>query len=348
MEYRKLGTTDLEVSKICLGTMTYGEQNTEEEAHQQLDYALDQGINFIDTAELYAVPSTVDNNGKTEAYIGSWIRGRGRRDQYILATKVAGPSPNLPYISNNLGYSRERILEALEGSLRRLQTDYIDLYQLHWPERKTNYFGKLGYVHDGSDPWQENFDQVVATLSDLQQQGKIRHWGLSNETPWGTMRWLEAADRAGASRPVSIQNPYNLLDRSYDIGMAEISHREEVGLLAYSPLAFGKLTGKYHRGEDTPDSRLNKYKAKMGRYDTQRGLDAVASYQAIADEMGLSLTQMSLAYVNDAPFVTSNIIGATSLAQLRENIESAAITLPKAVLRKIEAVHKDNPNPPRN
>jgi aryl-alcohol dehydrogenase-like predicted oxidoreductase len=348
MEYRRLGKTEIEVAKICLGTMTYGEQNTEAEAHEQLDYALDHGVNFIDTAELYAVPSTSSNNGKTEDYIGTWVKDRGRRDDYILATKVAGPSPNLKYISDNLGYSRERITEAVEGSLRRLQTDYIDLYQLHWPERKTNYFGKLGYVHDASDPWQENFDEVVSTLSELQQAGKIRHWGLSNETPWGTMRWLEACDRLGANRPVSIQNPYNLLDRAYDIGTAEVSHRESIGLLAYSPLAFGVLSGKYHRGEDTPASRLNKYKKQMGRYDNERGRRAVASYQKIADEAGLSLTQMSLAYVNETAFVTSNIIGATSMQQLEENIKSADVKLSKEVLRKIEAVHKDNPNPPRN
>lgn len=344
MEYRQLGKTDLEVSVICLGTMTYGEQNSESEAHEQLDYALDHGVNFIDTAELYAVPSTAANNGKTEAYIGTWIKKRSNRDKYVLATKVTGASPNLTYISNNLGFSRSRILEAVEGSLSRLQTDYIDLYQLHWPERKTNYFGKRGYVHDSEDQWQDNFEEVLLTLDQLREAGKIRHWGLSNETPWGVMRTQTIAERLDLAGAVSIQNPYSLLNRTFEIGNAEVSHREQIGLLAYSPLAFGRLSGKYLRGEDTADSRLNKYK-QMGRYNGAASKASIKSYQAIADDGGLSLTQMALAFVNSRPFLTSNIIGATTMDQLAENIGSAAVSLSDDLLERIEKVHEEHPNP---
>lgn len=344
MRYNKLGATDIDVSVICLGTMTYGEQNTEVEAHAQLDYAIDQGVNFIDTAELYAVPSNPHNNGKTEDYIGTWIKARSDRDKLVLATKVTGPSPNLTYISPNLGFSKERVMEACDRSLRRLQTGYIDLYQLHWPERKTNYFGKRAYVHDAADRWEDNFSEVLSTLEDLKRAGKIRHWGLSNETPWGVMRSQQVAATLGVSGAVSIQNPYNLLNRTFEVGNAEVAHRESIGLLAYSPLAFGRLSGKYERGTDRPQDRLNKYK-QMGRYNSEQCISAIHAYQEIADMHDLSLTQLALAFVNTRPFLTANIIGATTMDQLKENIGTAEITLSDEVLQAIEQVQESSPNP---
>lgn len=344
MKYKQLGTTDLNVSLICLGTMTFGEQNTESEAHQQLDYAIDQGVNFIDTAELYAVPSSPSNFGKTEQYIGTWLARRKDRDKIILATKVTGPSTNLKYISNNLGFSKSRILEAIDRSLMQLQTDYVDLYQLHWPERKTNFFGKLGYVHEPNDPWQDNFLEVIQVLDSLIAAGKIRHWGLSNETPWGAMRCLYLAKMHGFEPPVSIQNPYNLLNRTFEVGNAEVCMRESLSLLVYSPLAFGLLSGKYHEGSDKPSDRINKYK-QLSRYNSQLSYEATARYLKIANENNLSLTQLALAYINSRPFVTSNIIGATTMQQLSENIASVDVTLNTEILQAIEAVHADIPNP---
>ncbi|MEM9888718.1 MAG: NADP(H)-dependent aldo-keto reductase [Bacteroidota bacterium] len=342
MQYRKLGNTDLEVSLICLGTMTFGEQNSEQEAHQQLDYAIEQGINFIDTAELYAVPSKRENNGLTEAYIGTWLKNRSDREHIIVATKVTGPSANLKYIRPNLGFSKAAIHEAIEKSLQRLQTDYIDLYQLHWPERKANFFGKLDYKHDKE--WEDNIAEVLQTLDGLVKAGKIRHYGLSNETPWGTMRYLYLADQLGVARPVSIQNPYSLLNRSFEVGLSEIAIREKCGLLAYSPMAFGLLSGKYHRKEDRKDARLNSYKS-FARYSGTRSYEATAAYLKIAEEHGIRLAQMALAYINSRSFITSNIIGATNMNQLKENIESLDLELSDSVLAAIDKVHASNPNP---
>lgn len=344
MKYNKLSGTDLKVSEICLGTMTFGEQNSEKEGHGQMDFALDAGVNFFDTAELYAVPSTPVNNGKTEDIIGTWIAKSRKRDQVILATKVTGPSPNLTHISDNLGFSRGRIMEAVERSLRRLQTDYIDLYQLHWPERKTNMFGQRGYPNFVNDSWEDNFIEVIETMNILIKEGKIRHWGLSNETPWGTMNILQKAAAGGLVKPVSIQNPYNLLNRLYEVGMAEVSIREDIGLLAYSPLGFGLLTGKYHKGIDDETSRRNKYK-QMSRFDSTQCYDATAKYLKIADENGMSLTQMALAFINSRDFTTSNIIGATNLTQLKENIESCNLELSDDILREINKIHESIPNP---
>ncbi|MEM8527803.1 MAG: NADP(H)-dependent aldo-keto reductase [Bacteroidota bacterium] len=346
MQYRQLGDTDLEVSLICLGTMTFGEQNSEQEAHQQLDYALDQGINFIDTAELYAVPSSKQNNGKTEEYIGTWLKDRSDRDKIIVATKVTGPSQSggLKYIRPNLGFSKEAIHEAIEGSLRRLQTDYIDLYQLHWPERKANFFGKLGYEHPENEAWEDNFAEILETLDGLVKQGKIRHFGISNETPWGIMRFMHLSDQLNLPRPVSIQNPYSLLNRSFEIGLAEAAIREKCGLLAYSPLGFGLLTGKYHTKEARSDARLNTYK-QMGRYNGTQSYKATEEYLKIAQEHELSMTQMALAYINSRPFLTSNIIGATNMEQLKENIESYQVQLSEEVLKAIEEVHLMYSNP---
>lgn len=343
MKYSKLGNTDIDVSRVCLGTMTFGEQNNESEAHEQLDFAIDNGVNFIDTAELYAVPSTKNNNGLTEKYIGSWI-AKGNRQKIILATKVTGPSANLTYISENLGFSKARIIEAVENSLTNLQTDYIDLYQLHWPERNTNCFGRRGYVHKEEEQWQDNFAEVMMTLSELVSQGKIRAWGLSNESPWGVMKSMEYSSDKRLSRPVSIQNPYSLLNRTYEIGLAEISMRENIGLLAYSPMAFGLLSGKYHEGHDQPNDRLNLF-SQMSRYNSEQSYAATKAYLEISKKHGLSLAKMSLAFINHQKFVDSIIIGATSLMQLKENIESAEIVLSDEILLEIERVHESIPNP---
>ncbi len=343
MRYRKLGTTDLDVSVICLGTMTYGQQNTEVEGHEQLDYAIEQGINFIDTAEMYSVPGRKETQGSTERIIGTWLKKSGKRNEIILATKVTGPSAGLTHISPNLGFSRARILEAIDLSLGRLQTDHIDVYQLHWPERNTNKFGVMGYaVHDAA--WQDNFEESLDTLNELIKVGKIRHWGLSNETPWGVMRTSHIAFVKKYPQLVSIQNPFNLLNRTFEIGLAEIAIRENIGLLAYSPMAFGLLSGKFHKGLDTPSDRINQFK-NLARYNSAQCHEATAQYIKIAEDAGLTPAQMSLAYVNDRPFVTSNIIGATNMAQLQENIESVHITLSQDILDAIEAVHKVISNP---
>lgn len=344
MEYSTLGQTGLKVSKICLGTMTFGEQNSEAEGHEQLDYALEQGINFIDTAELYAVPARSETQGSTERIIGSWIKSRKNRDQFILATKIVGPSANLIYIRDPLRFDRTQLATALEGSLQRLQTDYVDLYQLHWPERKTNYFGKRGYVHDPNDPWVENFLEILEVMQDLIRQGKIRHFGVSNETPWGLMRFLHLAEKHNLPRCISIQNPYSLLNRTFEVGLAEIAIRESTGLLAYSPMAFGLLSGKYHKGGGAPHARLNQFKT-MSRYNSANAREATGKYLAIAEKFGLSLAQMSLAFVNSRPFLTSNIIGATTMAQLQENIATIDLELPYEIIREIEAVHNEIPNP---
>ena len=344
MEYRTLGNTDLKVSKICLGTMTFGQQNTEAEGHAQMDYALTQGVNFIDTAELYSSPGRAETQGRTERIIGTWIQSRKNRDQFILATKITGPSPNLKYIRNPLAFNREQLTTALESSLQRLQTDYVDLYQLHWPERKANFFGKRGYVHDPNDPWEENFLEIIGILQEFMQAGKIRHWGVSNETPWGLMRYLQLAEKHKLPPCVSIQNPYSLLNRTFEIGLAEVSIRESVSLLAYSPMAFGLLSGKYHRGKAGVNDRLNQFKV-LSRYNGENAYRATGKYLEIAEKYNLSLAQMSLAFVNCRPFVTSNIIGATSLEQLEENINSIHLELPYEVIKEIEAVHNEIPNP---
>lgn len=349
MHYRHLGRTDISVSRICLGTMTWGEQNTEAEAHAQLDYALDQGINFIDTAEMYPVPSRGETQGRTEAYIGSWLAAdKSRRNRIILASKLAGgdalPARRMAHIRN--GYQkpdRKGVTEALELSLKRLQTDCIDLYQIHWPDRATNMFGQLGYTHVET-PDAIPLAETLSVLGEFVKAGKIRHIGLSNETPWGLMEALRLAETAGMPRVVSIQNPYSLLNRSYEIGLAEMSIREDVGLLAYSPLAMGRLTGKYENGALPAGARLTLFD-RFQRYSTPKGIEAAGRYVALARSYGLDPAQMALAYVNSRPFVTANIIGATNLDQLKSNIASASITLPDAVLKEIEAIHQDIPNP---
>lgn len=344
MKYTKLGNTVEEVSTICLGTMTFGEQNSEMEGHEQMDYALDQGVNFFDTAELYAIPSTKENNGATERIIGTWFNARKNRDKVILATKITGPSANLKYIRNPLDFSKEQINTALEGSLKRLQTDYIDLYQLHWPERKANFFGKRGFKYDPDDQWEDNFLEILQTLNDLVKAGKIRYFGISNETPWGAMRFIRLAEEHNLPRPVSIQNPYSLLNRTFEVGLAEVAMREKLGLLAYSPMAFGLLSGKYHKKTDEPGARLNKYK-QMSRYNKETSYNATERYLEIAEKNNLSLAQMSLAFINQQHFLTANIIGATTMDQLKENIGSINITLSPETLKEIDEVHELIPNP---
>jgi aryl-alcohol dehydrogenase-like predicted oxidoreductase len=344
MIYDKLGNTDLEVSKICLGTMTFGEQNSEAEGHEQMDYAVSQGINFFDTAELYSVPGRAETQGSTERIIGTWFGSRKNRSDIILATKVTGPSEGLTYIRNPLRFTPEQIHTAIDGSLSRLQTDYVDLYQLHWPERKANFFGKRSFVYDESDPWEDNFLDILSTMQELVDAGKIRHFGISNETPWGMMRFLQLAEKHDLPRCVSIQNPYSLLNRTFEIGLAEIAIREGAGLLAYSPMAFGLLSGKYHMGQAKAQDRINQFQ-QMSRYNSEQSYKATGEYLKIAQEHNLSLAQMSLAYINSRPFLTSNIIGATSMDQLKENIASIEVELSDEILLQIEAVHNQIPNP---
>ncbi len=345
MLYTHIPNTDLKVSKICLGTMTFGEQNTEAEGHAQLNLALEKGVNFIDVAEMYPVPGKEETYGDTERIIGTWVaKHASNRDKFVLATKVVGPATWNTYIRKGPKYNREQIREALENSLKRLQTDYVDLYQLHWPERKTNFFGQLGYVHDETDPWEDNFLEVLTVLDELVKEGKIRHYGLSNETPWGIMRCLQLAEANGLSRCLTVQNPYSLLNRTFEVGSAEVSMRENVGLLAYSPLAFGMLTGKYQGGALPDRARLTLF-PRMARYSSEQCHRATEAYAELAQKHDLSLTQMALAYINSRPFVYSNIIGATNLEQLTENIDSIELKLSQAVLDGIEDIHQQFPFP---
>ena len=345
MIYSTLGKTDLKVSKICLGTMTFGEQNSEAEGHEQMDYALDQGVNFWDTAELYAVPSNAQNNGETERIIGSWFKSRGKREEVVLATKVTGPSGGLKYIRNhNLVFNEEQIRLALEGSLKRLQTDYVDVYQLHWPERNNNRFGKRNFKYDPNDKWEDNFEEVLKVLQDLIQEGKIRYFGISNETPWGMMRFLQLSEQYDLPRAVSIQNPYSLLNRTFEVGLSEIAIREKCGLLAYSPMAFGLLSGKYHDGRAGDEARLNKFK-QMSRYNGQNSFEATRKYLDLAKKYGVSLAQLSLAFVNSRPFMTANIIGATTMEQLKENIDSIHVNITEEMMKEINEIHEAIPNP---
>lgn len=326
--------------------MTWGEQNTREEARDQLDLAMDKGINFIDTAEMYPVPPRPDTQGRTEEYLGSWLAGRGDRDRLFIATKITGPSNFLSYIRDPLDFSPEQLRSALEASLKRLGTDYVDLYQLHWPERRSNYFGIRGYHYDPEEePWADNIRAVLETLQQFIDEGKIRYIGLSNETPWGVMRFLQEARENGLHRIVSIQNPYSLLNRTYEVGLSEISMREDVGLLAYSPLAFGLLTGKYHRESASPSSRLNQFPKRTPRYQKKRAWELAEKYARIAEKHGLTPAQLALAWVNTRPFVSSNIIGATTLEQLRENIESIELTLSEELVEEVQALHEEAPDP---
>lgn len=343
MKYTTLPGTDIKVSKICLGTMTFGNQNTEQEGFDQMDLSLDQGVNFFDTAELYPVPANATTQGETERIMGNWFQKTGNRSKVVLATKAAGPGSYTAHIRDNMSFDKRNITEALDNSLKRLKTDYIDLYQLHWPERMTNFFGQRGYVHNSKDTWTDNFEEALEVLDDLIKAGKIRHIGISNESPWGLMRYLELSKK-GLPKAITIQNPYSLLTRVFEIGNSEMCMREEVGLLAYSPLGFGRLTGKYRGGHNLDKARLTVF-PNMARYNSDQSIEATEHYYQIAKNHGISLTQMALAFVNQQPFLTSNIIGATNLEQLQENIGSIDLTLSKEIMKEIEAVHNKIPNP---
>ena len=342
MDYVRLGQTDLTIPRITLGTMTWGEQNNQAEADEQMDYALAHGINFFDTAEMYAVPASAKTQGSTETIIGNWFKSSGKRSQVTLATKVIGRGAWLKWIREGNGHpNRAQIMEAVEGSLRRLQTDYIDLYQIHWPDRPTNYFGQLGYTQASDEAAWTPIEETLEALDTLVKQGKIRHAGVSNETPWGVMRYLALAEKNGWTRIASIQNPYSLLNRSFEIGLAEIAHREQVSLLAYSPLAFGALSGKYVGGARPEGARLSRWGHYFTRYLSPRAQQATAAYVKLAQSAGLDPSQMALAFVHSRPFVTSTIIGATSMQQLKDNLASYELKLSPDLLKEIEALYME-------
>ncbi|MEH6549945.1 MAG: NADP(H)-dependent aldo-keto reductase [Pseudomonadales bacterium] len=341
MERHRLGKTDLNVSKICLGSMTWGEQNSQDEAFAQMDYAVEQGINFFDVAEIYPVAPRAETQGRSEAYMGNWFAHNGKRDQIVLATKVTGrgdANSGMDHLRDGPRLSREHIFAAIDDSLARLKTDYIDLYQMHWPERRTNFFGQLGYTHSDDDG--VSLEESLSALSELVAQGKIRHIGISNETPWGLMECLRLSRELNLPRIASIQNPYNLLNRSFEVGLAECSIREEVSLLAYSPLAFGMLSGKYLGGLKPEGSRLALFD-RFVRYGNPYAEAATEAYVKLAREHGLDPAQMALAFVNSRQFLGSNIIGATTMEQLKSNIASFDLILSEEVLEAIELIHKE-------
>jgi aryl-alcohol dehydrogenase-like predicted oxidoreductase len=337
MLYSPLGTTDLKVSRICLGTMTWGEQNTEVQAHEQLSYAVSAGINFIDAAEMYPVPPKAETQGRTEQYIGTWLKQRGRRDDLVLATKVVGPG-DFKWVRGGPQLDRAHVLAACDSSLQRLQTDYIDLYQVHWPSRATNYFGQLGFKPKAEEI-HTPIEETLGALGDLVKAGKVRHVGISNETSWGAAEYLRLSRERGLPRAQSIQNPYNLLNRSFEVGLAEFAHREKLGLLAYSPLAFGKLSGKFRNGALPPEARVTRF-ARFSRYNNEQADRAIAEYVDLARKHRLDPAQMALAFVNTRPFLSATIIGATTMEQLRSNIASIEVQLSEELLTAIEAIHR--------
>jgi aryl-alcohol dehydrogenase-like predicted oxidoreductase len=342
MKYTTLPNTDIKISKICLGTMTFGQQNSEAEGHAQMDYAVEKGVNFFDTAEMYSIPSRQETYGSTEKIIGSWFKNSGKREEIVLASKIVGPSPSFGYMREKLDFSPKSITVALDQSLQRLQTDYIDLYQLHWPERKTNFFGQRGFKVQ-NDPWGDNIQSVLETLDRFIKQGKIRHIGLSNETPWGVMRFLEESKYKNLPRVKTIQNPYSLLNRIFETGLSEMCLRENVGLLAYSPMAFGVLSGKYLKGMQ-PHYRMALF-PQYARYNSENCIKATRLYQEIAHKNGLTLTQMALAFVTQQAFLTSTIIGATTMEQLKENSASTDLVLSDEIITEINAVQDIIPDP---
>jgi aryl-alcohol dehydrogenase-like predicted oxidoreductase len=343
MKFRKLGTTDIDVSLICLGTMTWGTQNTEKDAFEQMDYAVSQGINFFDTAEIYSVPPTSDSYGKTEVMIGNWIEKRKNRDKIILASKVAGPGCDWIRGGGN-NFDEKKIGEAIDGSLKRLKTDYIDLYQLHWPERSTNFFGRRDYLFNNKEGNWNSFESVLESLKKYIKSGKIRYIGMSNETPYGLSRYLEISKNKGAPRMMTVQNPYNLVNRTYEIGMSEISIREKCGLLVYYPLAAGGLSGKYRNGKMPKDSRMALFKG-WERHLNPLAMNAYDKYFKLAKDFNLTMVQLAQSFVNSRPFVTSNIIGATTMDQLKENVESINIEFTDEMMERVNEIHNNNPNP---
>ncbi len=343
MKFKKLGTTDLDVSLICLGTMTWGTQNTEKDAFEQMDYSLESGINFFDTAELYSVPPNSESYGKTETMIGNWFEKRKNREKIILATKVAGPGCNWIRGGGN-NFDEKSIGEAINGSLKRLKTDYIDLYQLHWPERSTNFFGRRDYTLDSEEGNWNSFESVLKALEKFIKSGKIRYIGMSNETPYGLSKYIELSKNKNLPRMMSVQNPYNLVNRTYEIGMSEISIREKCGLLVYYPLATGALSGKYRNGQMPKNSRQALFKG-WERHLNPLAMNAYEEYHKLAKEYNMTMAQLAQAFVNSRPFVTSNIIGATTMDQLKENIDSVNIELSDEIMKKINVIHNNNPNP---
>jgi aryl-alcohol dehydrogenase-like predicted oxidoreductase len=339
MEYRRLGRTDIKVSAICLGTMTWGQQNSEADGHAQMDYALDRGVTFWDTAEMYPVPPNEEHFGITERIVGSWFASRRKREQVILATKIIGPDQRFKTIrGGDIRFDRRNILAAIDTSLERLRTDYIDLYQLHWPERPVNAFGRLMYQHHPEQTFTP-FEEALSALGEAVKAGKIRHVGLSNETPWGTMRWLQAAERGAGPRMVSIQNCYHLMNRMFEVGMAEVAIREQCGLLAFSPLAMGTLSGKYLDGARPAGARMTLF-PNFPRYMAPRAQEATAAYVGLARKHGLDPAQMALAWINGRDFTTATIVGATTLDQLKSNIASIDLKLSPELVKEIEELHK--------
>jgi aryl-alcohol dehydrogenase-like predicted oxidoreductase len=344
MQYRELGRTGVKVSRLCLGTMTFGEQNSEAEGHAQMDYARDCGINIVDASEVYPVPAKVETQGRTETIIGSWLASRGQRDKVMIATKVAGRGKMtwLRQDGSPTRQSRAQIREAVEGSLERLRTDYIDLYQLHWPDRPMRVFEGLNYLHLEGDS--HPVHEILSVLGRLVTEGKVRFVGLSNESPWGVMSFLKAAEQHELPRPVSIQNAFNLVNRTFEMGLSEVAHREQVGLLGYSPLGQGYLSGKYEGGELPPNSRKRLFD-RLGRYEKGNGPRAISAYVALAKRHGLDPAQMAIAFAASRPFMTSVSIGATTMEQLKTDIAAADLTLSAEVLADIEQIHLDYPNP---
>ena len=342
MNYKKLGNTDINVSTICLGTMTWGEQNTQSEAFEQMNYSLENGVNFWDTAELYAVPPKAETYGHTETIIGNWFEETKKRKDIILASKVGGPSRKYMRNGEN-SFTGKNLEDALHGSLKRLKTDYIDLYQLHWPERNVNNFGKLGYEHKEND-WNK-FEDVLENLKKFIEQGKIRYVGLSNETPWGVMNYLQLAKDKSLPRMMAIQNPYSLLNRSYEVGLAEVSIRENIGCLAYSPLASGYLSGKYRNRQFPKGSRMERDFDFWTRYRKPNMENAVEDYYKISQKYDLDMSQMSIKFCEVQDFMTSVIIGATTMEQLKTNVESVKVNLDSEVIKEINNVQKKYPNP---
>lgn len=341
MKKNKLGTSDLEVSRICLGTMTWGEQNNQDEAFAQMEYALEKGINFFDTAEMYSVPGNKKTAGSTEKIIGKWLEETGNREHVVLSTKVVGHG--ISYIRNGTNFSKEQINRAIDGSLKRLKTDSVDLYHLHWPERGNNRFGTRLYPWEKNVNWKNNFMAIIETMNELLESGKIKNWALSNETAWGMMKFNQLCSQFGVQGPVSTQNSYSLLNRQFEYGASEVCQFEGMGLMAYSPLAFGALTGKYLEDAKPKGARLTDFPI-FGRYLNSQAMKAVKAFQDLASKNGLSVVELSLAFVNSRPFVDTTIIGATKMAQLEENIESVYLELPPTLLQEIDDIFNTYPD----